>query len=68
MEGVVSGMSKHKNYAVLRQIDVTNHTIGDCKLQNTAPVDVSCVILISKSDKISMINKCIKKRKELLDA
>jgi len=68
MEGVVSSMSKHKNYAVLRQIDETNHTTGDYKLQDTAPVEVSCAILIGKSDKRSMINKCLKKRKELLDA
>ena len=61
-------MSTTKNHTFIRHIDATDHTIGDYKMQDTAPVEVSCAILIGKSDKRSMINKCLKKRKELLDA
>jgi len=61
-------MSTNKNHTFIRHIDETDHTTGDYKLQDTAPHDVSCAILIGKSDKRTMINKCLKKRKELLVA
>jgi len=61
-------MSTNKNHIFIRHIDETDHTTGDYKLQDTAPTEVSCAILIGKSDKRTMINKCLKKRKELLVA
>ena len=59
---------RDKTRVVKSYVNEKYHTKGDYKMQDTAPVEVSCAILIGKSDKLAMINKCLKKRKELLDA
>ena len=53
---------------IIRHFNNQNIKIADINLHVTAPPEVSWSILSSKFDKQTMINKCLKKRKELLDA